>query len=213
MTKKAKIKYGLKNVYYSLINEDAEGAITYGTPKPFPGARSLSLEPQGEMTKWHADNTVYFVADSNQGYEGDLTMARIIDDFHTDVLGNIKDDKGVIAEYADILGKKFALLFQFETDIRSVRHVLYNCTASRPTVGSSTKEDTIEPQEETVTITAVPRVSDNLVKCKTSEDANEIDNTVYNSWFTQVYVPVRSESDTVVINPGETGSGQTGSGN
>lgn len=207
MAKKNKIKYGLKNVYYSLITDDGEGNLTYATPKAFPGARSLSLEPQGEITKWNADNVVFFTTSANNGYEGDLTMAKIIDDFHTDVLGNIKDDKGVIAEYADILGKSFALLFQFEGDIHGTRHVLYNCTATRPTVGSSTKEDTIEPQEETVTITAVPRVSDNLVKCKTSEDLDEIDTTVYNNWFKSVYVPVRSETDTVVTDQGETGSG------
>ncbi|MBQ1492181.1 MAG: hypothetical protein IIZ39_09475 [Blautia sp.] len=32
-------------------------------------------------------------------------------------------------------------MFQFEEDKKAIRHVLYNCTANRPTAESQTKED------------------------------------------------------------------------
>ena len=185
-----KIKFGLKNVYYAIATIAADGSATYDTPVKFPGAVSLSLDPQGENTPFYADNIVYYVGSSNTGYEGDLEMARIVDSFREDVLGETADTKNVLVERVDAPVVHFALLFQFEGDQKAVKHVLYNCTATRPTIGSATKEDTVEPETETVTIAATSIYSETLqsdiVKARSNKDT---DDTTYEGWFSAVYQP------------------------
>lgn len=183
-----KVKYGLKNVHYAVATVDPlTNTATYGTPKPWPGAVSLSMDPQGDATKFRADNIDYWVGQSNNGYQGDLETALIPEDFKKDVLGDIEDSNGVLIENSGAPTVQFALMFQFEGDKKAMRHVLYNCTAARPQVSGSTTDETIEPQTETVTITAVAihnaDLDLDLVKARVSQD----ETAVYSAWFNSVY--------------------------
>jgi phi13 family phage major tail protein len=188
-----KIKYGLKNVYYAVATIAADGSATYETPVAFPGALSLSMEPQGENSPFYADNIVYWVGTSNTGYEGDLELALVIDAFKKDVLGYQEDKKNVLVEDANANAVHFALLFQFEGDVKATRHVLYNCTATRPKASGSTKEESVEPETESVTVTATTvynaSYDSDIVKADTTEAT---DATTYSDWFTQVYIPEKT---------------------
>lgn len=187
-----KVKYGLSNVYYSVVTETLDSATgnytySYATPVAIKGAVNLSLEAQGEQSTFRADNVDYFVTSSNNGYEGDLEVALIPDSFKTDCLGYKTDANGILYETVDAKPQAFALLFQFEGDDKARRHVMYNCIASRPSVASQTTEETIEPVTDTLSITAIARLSDGIVKASTKLDDNT--STQYNNWFTTVYVP------------------------
>ena len=179
----AKVKYGIKNVHYALLTE-TDGVVTYGKPVRFPGARAISLQAQGDEVKWPADDVTYFQTFSNNGYSGSLTMARIIDSFREDVMNEKTDTSGVTSEYSDKLGKPFALLFEFEGDIKHTRHVLYNCTCSRPDIAGKTigGDNPIEPEEEVLNITAAPRVDNSIVKASTATGS-----AAYDTWFDDVY--------------------------
>lgn len=185
-----KIKYGIKNVHYAIATIAADGSATFGTPKAFPGAVSLSLSAEGERSPFYADNIEYWVGAANNGYSGSLEVARIIDDFAKDVLGEIEDSKHVLYEDADAGAVHFALIFQFEGDQNATRHVLYNCTASRPNIEGTTKGESIEPATETIDLSAasiwVAALSKNIVKAKTTADTSTAD---YDSFLTAVYVP------------------------
>ena len=177
-----KVKYGLKNVYYALYDEDAD---TYSTPVAIPGAVNLSLEAEGDSNVFRADNTDYFVSVSNNGYSGDFEAARIPDSFLTDVMGEETDaTTGLQYEVADAQPKYFALLFEFDGDKKKVRHVMYHCKATRPSVASQTTDTSIEPVTETLSLTATARPSDNVVKAKCCQG-----DTSYENFFSAVVIP------------------------
>lgn len=178
-----KIKYGLRNVHYALITEDPTGAITYGTPKRLPGGVSLNLEPAGETFDFYADDSSYYSEATNNGYDGELELANLTDEFRIDVLGDTYEN-GVMYENADQVTRPFALLFEFQGDKKAKRHVLYYCKASRPTVAGQTKGETTEPQTSSLTFTARPRPDTKEVKADTTP---EIDQALYDNWYTKVH--------------------------
>ena len=183
-----KVKYNLKNVHAAVLTETKQGDETifsYGTPKAIPGAVSISLDAEGESSPFYADGIVYFRTVTNNGYSGDLEIALIPEWFRTEVLQEELDDKGVLVEKSNNAeSTKFALLFEFDGDVNAIRHVLYKCTCSRPSIESETKEDTIEPGTEKLTITADPR-EDGLVKARTGD---EVDQDTYANWYKAVYI-------------------------
>ena len=182
-----KVKYNLKNVHAAKLTESVVDGVTsfsYDTPKAIPGAVSISLDAEGDSSPFYADGIVYFRTSSNNGYSGDLEMALIPEWFRTEILREKLDNKGVLVEKSDVTEtEKFALLFEFDGDVKAIRHVLYNCSASRPSIESKTKEDTIEPGTETLSLTADPR-SDGLVKSRTGDTT---DKATYDGWYQTVY--------------------------
>ena len=182
-----KIKYGIKNCYYAVATISTTGTATYSTPVALPGAVSLSLDAQGDTGKFYADNIVYFTSVANNGYEGDLELARVPDSFLTDCLGYIRDANSVLIEDAGAAPVHFALMFQFEGDVNAKRTVMYNCVASRPSVAGSTKEESIEPQTETISITATTIYNAVLNKDVVKASCTTTESTAYNGWLSAVY--------------------------
>ena len=189
---KNKVKYNLKNVHAAKMTVTDEGAFTYAAPQAIPGAVSISLDAEGETSPFYADGIVYFRSTTNNGYSGDLEIALIPEWFRTEILKEKLDANGVLVERIDNAEtEKFALLFEFDGDVNAIRHVLYNCSASRPSIESETREETIEPGTETLSLTADPR-SDGLVKSRTGDTTSA---ETYNNWYTAVYVPAESNGE------------------
>lgn len=178
-----KVKFGLKNVHYSVITIGIGGAVTYGAPKPIPGAVNMSLEQRGESVEFFADDVEYYKVNTNTGYEGEIEVALIPDSFRIDVLGEIEDLNGALVENASATIKNFALLGEFSGDQHKTRFVLYNVLANRPNFGSATTTATREPQLETMSIVAMPAVDTHDVKAKLKEG-----DTGYGTFFATVYL-------------------------
>lgn len=183
--KNNKVKYNLKNAHYVLITIAEDGTFSFATPVAMPGSVSISLDANGEPENFYADGIAYYVINNNMGYEGDLELAMIPESFRTDMLKEELDSKGVLIENSEVELASFALLFEFDGDQKHIRHIMYNCSASRPGIEGKTNEDSKEVQTETLTIKATP-LSNGMVKAKTGDTT---DATVYGNWYKAVYIP------------------------
>lgn len=183
-----KIEYGLTNVFYAPIEKyDATAQkYTYKTPKRLSGGVKVSFDAKGDTNPFYADNIVFFNTKTNAGYEGDLEIATIPDAFRVDILGEQEID-GMLVENSDAQGTEFALMFQFEGDASGKRHIMYRCSATRPSVASSTKEESTSPNTNTLTITCMARENDHHVKSSLLEVKNP---ERYAKWNTEVQEPV-----------------------
>lgn len=176
-----KVRFGLKNVHYALLNSDG----TYETPVAVPGAVNLDLSPVGDRQNFYADNIAYYVTVGNQGYDGSLELAKIPDQMLQEVWGfSLGQTSKVLTEDAEVEPKAFALLFQVNGDKNEEYYVLYSCTAARPAIGSQTIEETKEPRTQTIDITAAP-LSDGKVSAMTTA---ETPAATKEGWFTSVFV-------------------------
>lgn len=180
-----KIIYGLKNVVCAKYTIKADGSYEYATPFKIPGAVSLSLSTSGDSNDFYADDVIYNSSNANQGYEGDLEMALIPEEFKTDILGEIKDSNGALIENADAEQNGFALGFEASGDVKARRTWFYNCKASRPNVDAKTKEKSISPSTEKLTIKVMPRLNDHAIKVVM--ELTDSNKTKYDSFFSEVY--------------------------
>ena len=183
--KKNKVRFGLKNCHYAKATFDEDGNVTYAKPVRLPGAVSLSLDPEGENENFYADDIVYYVLNNNAGYEGDLELALIPEEFLKDILHEEEDANGVLLENADNTFERFALLFEFTGDQKAIRHVFYCCSASRPSQEGDTKEDEKEVKTEELSIIA-SALANGYVKAKSSTNTSK---AVYDAWYDAVYMP------------------------
>ena len=185
-TTENKVKYGLKNVHYAVLTPGEAGTVTFAKPVRIPGAVNLSLNAQGDETKFYADDMAYYVTTANDGYSGDLEIAVVPDSFRKDVLKETEDETDkVLLENAAAEPAHFALLFEFDGDQKATRHVLYSCACSRPGISSSTRTNAKTPSTDTLAITASP-LSDGRVKAKTTASTPE---EKYTAWYQKVWEP------------------------
>lgn len=187
--KKNKVKFNIKNIHIAKRIVTDGAPATYDTPFAMPGGVSISLEPQGEINKFYADGIVYYQSSSNAGYEGDLEVAKVIDQFRTEILKEILDSNSVLFEDVNAVSEPFALGFDIDGDQRTERFWFFNCVATRSTEESSTVEDTTEPTTETVTISAAPD-ENGYVRARTTADTPD---NVYTDWYKTVYTKTGSQ--------------------
>ena len=171
------------NVHVSKVSRDESGNVSLGIPRRIPGAVNIKIDPQGDTTPFYADNTVYFNSNTNTGYSGELEMALIPEWFELEYLNYKKSNDGLIVETNSNVNSEFALLFEFEGDVKKIRHILYRCQATRPTIEGKTVEEKTEVQTSNLNFTASPLEVNgmNIVKAKASED---ISKEKYDSWYT-----------------------------
>ena len=179
-----KVKFGISNCHVFPITAVNAGVPTYGPAIAVPGAVSFSLDQQGDINKFYADNIVYYQSASNNGYQGDLEVARIPDEVFEKIFKYAKDANGVYTENAHTEFAAFAMTFEEAGDATGTKFVLYNCTATRPSRSLNTIEENKTPVTQTLNVSAAP-LADGRVLGMTSDNTPE---ATLNAWHNTVYM-------------------------
>lgn len=185
---KNKVIFGLENVHIAFMN-DNNGVITWETPQAIKGAVSFSPEPSGEQSTFYADNGPYFEVTTNNGYTADLEMALIPDEIMAEMMGWEIDSNGLLIEDANAKPRHFALLGEVKGDQRNRRFVYYNCIASRSAEEHTTKEESIEPNTTTLTLSILPIEINGKLLVRGNIELNETNTSIYNGFFDTVVLP------------------------
>lgn len=192
-----KVKFGISNVHiFPILSVDVDGTPSYGTVINVPGAVSLSMDAQGDINKFYADNIVYFQSASNNGYEGDLELAMIPEDVLEKIFNYTKDVNGVFTEDSSVETTKFAMTFEERGDVKGTKFVLYNCTATRPTRALNTLTDTKEPTTQTLTVSAAPLANGKVMAMSSSTTPD----ATLNVWHSAVYMATSTLNALVIFN-------------
>lgn len=150
-----KIRFGFKNVYYAKLIENEEG-ITYETPKRWAGAKSISLDASGETSTFYADDIAYYTTSTSNGYSGSIEMAYLSDQVKKDIFNWTESSDKMLLEVASALPNDVALIFECQGDANAKRHLFYRCTFGRPSFEAATKEESVDPQTESLDVTMTP---------------------------------------------------------
>lgn len=182
-----RVNWGLAASAWGRITTDAQGNDVYGTPVMFLGNRQVNWDPAGDLVKVFADGTVIYTGRQNSGYTGSLELTNLDDDFAAWALTESVDSKNVQYEEKEPTVNRFYLLWEWVQDAKNTRHIMYNITASRPSMSATTSGDgdNKTAQYRTLNLTAIPR-EDGIVKASTRVD---VDATTYENWFNSAYVP------------------------
>lgn len=185
-----KVRFGLQKVHYAILTEGNPNA--WATPVAVPGAVSLTIDSNTADGSFYADNITYYKTFANNGYTGTLEMARISDAMLADVFGMTVSGNKLIVEKSGVQPKPFALLFQIEGDVDEELYTLYRVVpTSKPSIGSETVAETVEPGTQSFTFEALPLVTGTadelgLVHVRTND---ETEAGVKSAWFTAVTLP------------------------
>lgn len=204
MNSKNRVKYRLKRLYYApaTIDENS-GDVTYAAPIRMPDAVSISLSPKGDHIVVYADAQEIILGRDNAGYDGEAELLRIPESFEIDCLGSVKNDDGTIEETNSDISNPFALLFEFEGDVKAIRHCMFLCYASKQTVDGGNSESKT-PTNDKISIKCRAR-ADGKIKTKTGDTTP---TEVYDNWYNTVPDSDSAEASQAVDNTNQPDDGE-----
>ena len=187
-----KVKFGLEKVHVAFRGA-TDGTTGWETPQKIDGAVNFSASAEGDETEFYADNIKYFRHQSNNGYTGDLELAKIPDEIAADMLGMTIDNNGMLVENVNDDPKEFALLAQMQGDERNRRFVYYRCEAGRPDDEAATTESSIDPQTDTIPLTMMPLQDEAEGTVRAVIEKTDSNATTYDDFFDSVTLPNTSQ--------------------
>ena len=183
---KNKVTYGLRNVLVAFHKDDG----TFDIPTSIAGVVGWTPTAVGDTSDFYADDGIFYSINANNGYTGDLTMAKIDDEIVAKMLGWDIDDNGALVENADGKPTHFAMIFEVQGDLKPRRTVYYDCLASRPAKAENTKGETITVNPDIYNLKVVSKDFGGKPIVKATLELNDTNKTVFDAFNTAVYTPL-----------------------
>lgn len=187
----SKVRFNIHDLKYMTISAyTPSGATTSGTWVAVPGAVSIDLSPVGEQTNFYADGYSYYTTIANDGYDGDLVMAKIPDGMYKDVWGaTVSATSKLLTEDSDTEPTHVVLSFVIDGDDASETFFLYDVTLARPTVATETNAGSKQPQTQSVSLQARPLPSGETLARSTTDTTDAMLATIFTA-NTTTAVPI-----------------------
>ncbi|MGN8647885.1 major tail protein [Gracilibacillus sp. HCP3S3_G5_1] len=179
---------GLRDIYYALIEEDVEGSTTYKTPKRMGKAMTANVQPTYNNAELRADDGVAETAEAR----GVTTLSVQTDDLskevQADIFGKKINSDGVLIDSEDDRPPYLAIMFRSEKANGAYRYtVLYKGKFTPPALNYETKQETPAFQTPTAEGRFLRRQSDNKIGAQVDEDDSDVDQSIIDNWFKEVY--------------------------
>jgi phi13 family phage major tail protein len=184
-----KVTFGLEQVHIAFVDDSSPTQPAWETPIPIPGAVRFTPTTVGETSTFYADNTAYYVSNSNNGYTSELEMADVPDAVKARMFGWQIDSNGMLVEVSDGISEKFALMGQVQGDQRNRRFVHYDCQASRPAKERTTTNETITPATDVINLAISPILIGGRMIVKGDMELSDTNTAAYNAFFSAVTIP------------------------
>lgn len=187
-------EWGLKNLAFALIIKE-NGVITgFGTPFMHPGAITHNISAGNNTDNGlAADDGNYYGGSGSKTKTGELTVARFLNKFRTDIMGE-EDYDGMMVD-GNGAQAEFAMLWEVNDDQGGNRNIWYDCTAGDITKNNQTTaiDGTVTYGTETSTITSKMATLPNGVVARKATIPKG--DPRYDTFFDAVVLPERTSTD------------------
>lgn len=180
-----KVFFGFSDLYVGTYSVDSYGAVTMGMPYHQAGAVGLTTDDQSDRFDEHADNIVYWSTYINDGQvDGTIEVELFDDTFKKNFLGYVELDDGGLAKIKGASRPSIYMMYEYQTDDKPVRCIIYNGMLGAIKADHSTIEETPQPQHETIPVTFFGDNATGICGVEYNEGA-----TGYSTLFTNPPVP------------------------
>lgn len=179
---------GLKDIFWAELLEDLPSGAVYDEPIRVGKAITANVQPQFNTADLRADDGVAETAESRGVTNVTLNTDDLSPQSQSKMLGKKINSDGVLVDSEDDRPPYGALMFKAEKANGAYRYtVLYKGKFTPPETNYETKQETPAFQTPTINGRFLRRMSDNQIGAQVDEDDEGIDQSIIDSWFTEVY--------------------------
>ncbi|ERN54323.1 major tail protein [Alkalihalophilus marmarensis] len=182
-------RIGLKDIHIAVMTSESK----YDTPVSLAPALLANITPNVSSTTMYGNNRAIHSMMSMGDIDVEIGVSDLNSEQYALLLGKTINEDGVIEDTSKDSSPYVALGFCADKAEGGNRYVwLYKGRFMLPSESHNTKGESIEYQTETITAKFVTR-ADGKWRARVDSDDENVNPSVIDSWFEQVYEPTSAE--------------------